>query len=174
MLLQATNLVKEYGQRGEVVRVVDGVSLEIARGETLGLVGESGSGKSTVARMVLRLIEPTTGEVRFDGTDLLRATPHELRSLRRRMQIVFQDPYGALNPRMRVREILAEPFAIHKTVDDRCIDRCSNGWWRCWMRWGWRPTRWGGIRMSSAGGNGRGSRKHCAGAGAAAGVAGAG
>ncbi len=94
-------------------RVVDDVSFAIRRGETLGLVGESGSGKSTVARMLLRLVEPTAGEVRYGGVDLLAASSGEMREMRRRMQIVFQDPFAALNPRMRVREILAEPFAIH-------------------------------------------------------------
>jgi peptide/nickel transport system ATP-binding protein len=117
VLLSAKNLVKEYPLARGTARVVDDVSFEIARGETLGLVGESGSGKSTVARMVLRLTEPTAGEVRFDGIDLLQASPHQVRLLRRRMQIVFQDPYGALNPRMCVRQILAEPFAIHKSID---------------------------------------------------------
>jgi peptide/nickel transport system ATP-binding protein len=110
VLLDAQGLVKEYGAGP---RVVDDVSFAIRRGETLGLVGESGSGKSTVARMLLRLVEPTAGEVRYEGRDLLAASPQEMRGMRRRMQIVFQDPYAALNPRMRVREILAEPFAIH-------------------------------------------------------------
>jgi peptide/nickel transport system ATP-binding protein len=109
VLVEARELVKEYGTR----RVVDDVSFAIRRGETLGLVGESGSGKSTVARMLLRLVEPTAGEVRYAGRDLLAAGSREMRGMRRRMQIVFQDPYAALNPRMRVREILAEPFAIH-------------------------------------------------------------
>jgi ABC-type glutathione transport system ATPase component len=111
MLVSAHGLVKEYGPG---VRVVDDVSFTIARGETLGLVGESGSGKSTVARMLLRLIEPTAGAVSYDGRNLLSMRSGELRAMRRRMQIVFQDPFAALNPRMRVREILAEPFAIHK------------------------------------------------------------
>lgn len=113
-LIEARNLVKEYGTG---VRVVDDVSFTIAHGETLGLVGESGSGKSTVARMLLRLVQPTSGEVRYDGGDLLAAGSKELRGLRRRMQIVFQDPFAALNPRMRVEQILAEPFAIHR---ERC------------------------------------------------------
>jgi ABC-type microcin C transport system duplicated ATPase subunit YejF len=113
-LISAKNLVKEYPREGCAGRVVDDVSFEIARGETLGLVGESGSGKSTVARMILRLIEPTGGSVSFDGTEILRASTNELRHLRRRMQIVFQDPYAALNPRMTVREIVGEPFAIHE------------------------------------------------------------
>jgi peptide/nickel transport system ATP-binding protein len=113
VLVSARNLVKEYPCEGGVSRVVDDVSFEIARGETLGLVGESGSGKSTVARMILRLIEPTAGTVLFDGVDVLGAGSAELRALRQRMQIVFQDPFAALNPRMKVREIVGEPFAIH-------------------------------------------------------------
>jgi len=112
-LVAASGLVKEYSTGPGLVRVVDNVSFSIQRGETLGLVGESGSGKSTVARMLLRLIEPTEGSVRFAGEDVLAANPRHLRGLRRRMQIVFQDPFAALNPRMRVRQILAEPFLIH-------------------------------------------------------------
>ena len=110
VLVEARGLVKEYGTGH---RVVEDVSFVIHRGETLGLVGESGSGKSTVARMLLRLVEPTAGQVRYDGRDLLAASSREMQAMRRRMQIVFQDPFAALNPRMRVREILAEPFAIH-------------------------------------------------------------
>jgi peptide/nickel transport system ATP-binding protein len=110
VLVEARRLVKEYGAGH---RVVDDVSFAIGRGETLGLVGESGSGKSTVARILLRLAEPTAGEVRYEGSNLLAASSQEMRGMRRRMQIVFQDPYSALNPRMRVQEILAEPFAIH-------------------------------------------------------------
>ncbi len=112
-LVQVRRLVKEYAGSGGHVRVVDDVSFTIWRGETLGLVGESGSGKSTVARLLLRLIEPTAGEIRYDGVDLLAASREKMRAMRRRMQVVFQDPYAALNPKMRVREILAEPFAIH-------------------------------------------------------------
>ena len=114
VLLEANNLVKEYtGERG-TVRVVDDVSFDLYTGEALGLVGESGSGKSTIARMLLRLIEPTAGIIRFDNEDLLAASRSRMRALRRQMQIVFQDPYAALNPRMSVRQILAEPFAIHR------------------------------------------------------------
>ncbi|WP_213804523.1 ATP-binding cassette domain-containing protein [Granulicella sp. dw_53] len=113
VLLEARGLVKEYTGAGGQVRVVDDVSFSIRRGETLGLVGESGSGKSTVARMLLRLVEPTAGEVTYDGINLLAASAGEMRAMRRRIQVVFQDPYAALNPKMRVREILAEPFAIH-------------------------------------------------------------
>jgi ABC-type glutathione transport system ATPase component len=111
VLVEARGLVKEYGAGR---RVVDGVSFAIARGETLGLVGESGSGKSTVARMLLRLVEPTSGEVLYEGRNLLTLGSGEMRGMRKRMQIVFQDPFAALNPRMRVREILAEPFSIHE------------------------------------------------------------
>src|SRR5260370_38723833 len=110
VLVAGRGLVKEYGAGH---RVVDDVSFAIRGGEALGMVGESGSGKSTVARMLLRLVEPTAGEVRYEGRDLLTASSQEMRGMRRRMQIVFQDPYAALNPRMRVREILAEPFVIH-------------------------------------------------------------
>jgi peptide/nickel transport system ATP-binding protein len=113
-LVSARNLVKEYSRDRRPIRVVDDVSFDILRGETLGLVGESGSGKSTIARLLLRLIEPTGGAVEFDGIDVTRAPAAELRRLRRRMQIVFQDPYAALNPRMRVRDIVAEPFRIHE------------------------------------------------------------
>jgi ABC-type glutathione transport system ATPase component len=111
VLVEARGLVKVYGTTAPAV---DDVSFTIRRGETLGLVGESGSGKSTVVRMLLRLTRPTSGEVRYQGQDLLAMGSREMRAMRRQMQIVFQDPYAALNPRMRVSEILAEPFAIHR------------------------------------------------------------
>jgi peptide/nickel transport system ATP-binding protein len=113
-LVEARSLTKDYPRDGGTTRVVEDVSFSIRPGETLGLVGESGSGKSTVARMLLRLIEPTAGEVLFEGQPLPPASSTAMRLLRRRMQIVFQDPYAALNPRMTVRQILAEPFAIHR------------------------------------------------------------
>ena len=99
--------------RGEVVKAVDGVSFTIAPGETFGLVGESGSGKSTTGRCLLRLIEPTAGEVRYDGENVLAFAPARLRAARRHMQMVFQDPYSSLNPRMTAREIVGEPLVIH-------------------------------------------------------------
>lgn len=113
VLIAAQGLVKEYARARDSVRVVDDVSFVIRRGETMGLVGESGSGKSTVARMLLRLTEVTAGSIQYEGVDLIVAGSREMRAMRRRIQIVFQDPYAALNPRMKVRQILAEPFAIH-------------------------------------------------------------
>ena len=95
------------------VRAVDDVSLNINAGETLGLVGESGSGKSTLGRLILRLVEPTSGTVRFANREVLTASGSELRQLRRQMQIIFQDPFGSLDPRMRVEEIVTEPLRIH-------------------------------------------------------------
>jgi ABC-type glutathione transport system ATPase component len=113
-LIRASALVKEYATDRGVTRVVDDVTFDINAGETFGLVGESGSGKSTIARMLLRLVEPTGGSIRFNDEDILASTQRRMRALRRQMQIVFQDPYAALNPRMSVRQILAEPFAIHR------------------------------------------------------------
>ncbi|MGC1784721.1 MAG: ABC transporter ATP-binding protein [Acidobacteriaceae bacterium] len=114
-LVEVDNLVKTYPARGEPPkRVVDNVSFRIERGQTLGIVGESGSGKSTVARLLLRLIDPDSGSIRLDGHNLLTVSHRELRHLRRRMQIVFQDPYAALNPRMRVEEIVGEPLLIYR------------------------------------------------------------
>jgi oligopeptide transport system ATP-binding protein len=121
-LLQVEGLAKHYpvkggllGRAAGVVRAVDGVSFAIARGETLALVGESGCGKSTTARLVLRLIEPSAGTVRFDGTEV--SGKAELRALRRRVQVVFQDPYASLNPRLRIGEAIAEPMEVHGIGD---------------------------------------------------------
>ncbi len=130
-LLEVDTLVKHYPitsgivfqHRIGAVRAVDGVSFRVARGETLALVGESGCGKSTTARTVLRLVEPTSGVVRFDGEDISQAGAGRLRSLRREMQIVFQDPYASLNPRMTVRTILSEPFRIHGVAEDGNVAR---------------------------------------------------
>jgi oligopeptide/dipeptide ABC transporter ATP-binding protein len=124
-LLEVTGLARHYAvKRGlvlaktvGVVRAVDGISFAVNRGETLALVGESGCGKSTTARLVLRLIDPTAGSVHFEGADITALTGEKLRKLRRRMQIVFQDPFASLNPRMTVGEILEEPLIVHGIGD---------------------------------------------------------
>jgi oligopeptide transport system ATP-binding protein len=119
-LLSIRDLVKIYqtdegifGKTKREVRAVNGVSLDITQRETLGLVGESGCGKTTLGRMILRLIEPTSGAITFNGQDVLGASGSQLRRLRRDMQIIFQDPFASLNPRMRVEEIVTEPLIIH-------------------------------------------------------------
>ena len=125
-LLEVRNLKKHFPiNRGifsktvGYVRAVDGVSLDIQKGETLGLVGESGCGKTTAGRSILRLIEATSGTVRFDGQDVLNLDKRALRALRRRMQIIFQDPYSSLNPRMTIGGMLGEALKIHKLTNGR-------------------------------------------------------
>jgi len=125
-ILQVRNLVKHFqvggglfGGGAGIVKAVDGVSFEIHRGETLGLVGESGCGKTTTGRCILRLEPPTSGEVVFEGRDMSKLSDAELRGLRRRMQVIFQDPYSSLNPRMTVGQIISEPLGVHGIVPDR-------------------------------------------------------
>jgi oligopeptide transport system ATP-binding protein len=114
-LVRVRGLYKHFPVAGsdDVVRAVDGVTFDVFRGETLGLVGESGCGKSTVGRCILRLMEPTRGEVYFEDKDVLALSGRDLRAMRREMQIIFQDPYASLNPRMRVRDIVGEPLIVH-------------------------------------------------------------
>ena len=146
-LLEIRNLTRVFplgesvfggGARGEV-RAVDDVSLDIHAGETLGLVGESGSGKSTLGRLALRLIEPTSGSIQFDGRDLLSASQRDLRRHRRHMQIIFQDPFSSLDPRMRVEDLIAEPLVIHKDLvrtqgEQGSVSGCAKGGVRARVR----------------------------------------
>jgi len=124
LILEGIDLVKHFGGGGlfsspTIVRAVDGVSLGIRRGETFAIVGESGCGKSTLGRLLLRLIEPTDGDVRYEGRSILKLSKGELRALRRELQIIFQDPFASLNPRMNVGDIIAEPIWLHGLASGR-------------------------------------------------------
>jgi oligopeptide/dipeptide ABC transporter ATP-binding protein len=126
VLLQVDNLVKHFsvggglgGGHAGLVRAVDGVSFSIRRGETLGLVGESGCGKTTTGRCILLLERPTSGRIVFEGTDIAALNEGALRAVRRRIQVIFQDPYSSLNPRMTIGQILAEPLQVHRIVPEK-------------------------------------------------------
>jgi len=137
-LLEVKDLVKHFPIRQGIifsrqvgaVQAVDGVSFTVNKGETLGLVGESGCGKTTTGRLILRLLEPTSGEIYFDGKNIPELPKDEMRELRKDLQIIFQDPYGSLNPRMTVGDIIGEPLHIHKIA--RGKDK-KNGFENSWM-----------------------------------------
>ena len=125
-LVEVKGLTKHFRlSRSKVLKAVDGVSFGIRRGEVLGIVGESGCGKTTIGRLILRLLQPTSGEVRFDGTELTRLAATRMGRLRRRMQIVFQDPYSSLDPRMTVGSALMTPMKIQKLYDGRRRERAA-------------------------------------------------
>jgi oligopeptide/dipeptide ABC transporter ATP-binding protein len=142
-LLQVTGLKKYFPVRSGLfsrvsawVKAVDDVTFHLRQGETLGLVGESGCGKTTVGRSILRLMEPTAGKVTFEGEDLLALSPKELRQTRRRMQLIFQDPYSSLNPRMTIGSIVSEPLKIHKIANGKALQDRVN---QLFIRVGLRP-----------------------------------
>ena len=126
VILEARNLVKRFpiGRSGSFVNAVNGINLSIQKGEVLGMVGESGSGKSTIGRTLLRLTEPTSGQILFDGQDITSLSDKHVRPLRKNMQMVFQDPWSALNPRMKIGDLISEPMRIHLDISrSECKDR---------------------------------------------------
>ena len=133
MLVKATNLKKYYhiskgffSQEKSIVHALDGVDIEIKENETVGLVGESGCGKSTVGRLLVGLIKPTSGTVQFKDSNIFELEKDELIKIRKDMQIIFQDPYASLNPRKTVRQILSRPFIVHKRAQDEMENTIGN------------------------------------------------
>ena len=137
-LLRVVDLKMHFYPGRDVVKAVDGVTFQIHRNQTFGLVGESGSGKSTLARAILRLHEPTAGRVHFEGRDVCALSGREMRALRRKMQIVFQDPLSSLNPMMSVGAIVGDALTIHR-VGPGGSERTR--WVGCWTWWAWTTVR---------------------------------
>ena len=145
--LSVQDLVVSYGD----FRAVDGVSFDIPKGGTLAVVGESGCGKSTIARALVRLVTPTSGAIVLDGTDIAQLKEKQLRPLRHRVQMVFQDPYGSLDPHLTAEKIVAEPMRDRSKADRHRRPRGSSTWSGC------RPRRWTAVRPSSPAGSASGS-----------------
>ena len=118
-LIKTIDLIKYFNTPNGLLHAVDGINLSIEKGETLGIVGESGCGKSTLGRTILRLIEPTSGQILYDGEDICRLNDRQMKEMRKKMQIIFQDPYASLNPRLSVGELIAEPMKVTKMFDSR-------------------------------------------------------
>ena len=118
-ILEVKNLKKYFKTKKGMLHALDDVSFSINQGETLGLVGESGCGKSTTGRAILRLHEPTSGEVLFRGTDVVKLNAAQMKEMRKKMQIVFQDPYSSLNPRLNIEELISEPLLVNKVYDNK-------------------------------------------------------
>ncbi len=123
ILIDIQKLSKNYLVGKKILRAVNNLSFSIYSGETLGLVGESGSGKSTLGRLLLRLVTPSSGKIFFEGEELLKLSPQEMKKMRRKMQMIFQDPYNSLDPHMKIRTILAEPFHIHKVAKGIALEK---------------------------------------------------
>lgn len=131
-ILQVKNLSKHFKVESGFLQAVDGLNFDIYKGETFGLVGESGCGKSTAGRTILRLYEPTSGEAIFEGQNIYDLSPKEMKEHRKEMQMIFQDPYASLDPRMTVEEIIAEPLVIYGIGNKKSAESASSSSWKWW------------------------------------------
>lgn len=153
-ILEVKNLTKHFKVgHHQIVHAVDGVSFTVQKGKTLGIVGESGCGKSSCARTIIRMYDPTAGHIILDGVDITDMKQKELKPYRKKMQMIFQDPYASLNARMTVRDIIAEPLLAHKIVKKKMMP--MNLYIRCWSAWGLRKNMQIVMRMSFPADRGR-------------------